>query len=259
MNQLLRFATVSLCMLAVSYSSNAQDAPRVYANNHNAWFMYFGNHSFSNRWGLHAEIQLRRNDLIENPQQLLIRTGIEYQLKDGSKITAGYAFVETYPYGDFAVAGAFPEHRIWQQFTTTQTFSRFKLMHRYRLEQRFLGNPVSGDMSGGRYENRFRYMFKGSYVLTRDWKQPLFIAAYDEFFLNFGKEVAYNLFDQNRAYAAIGLTANQYLKIEVGYLYQIVQLRSLDLSATPKNKMESNHTLQAGLYFTLPFASTDDK
>ena len=242
-----------LSLLLICFNMQAQET-RTNASHTNAWLMYFGNHKFSSRVGLHAEVQWRRHDVFAEAQQLLLRTGIDYYLKDNSRITLGYAFVQTHPYGEFPVAEAFPEHRIWQQFLTTQTLGKFKLSHRYRLEQRFIGNSTTGTMENGRYENRVRYMAKLTVPLVKDWKRPLFAAAYDEIFINFGKEVGYNIFDQNRAYAALGITVSSAFKIELGYLYQLVQLRSLDVTGnTPKNKIENNHTLQIGIFSTLPF------
>jgi hypothetical protein len=225
--------------------------------NTNGWFMYFGNHKFSNRLGLHAEAQWRRNEIITQNQQLLLRTGIDYYLKDNSRLTLGYAFVETYPYGEFAVANAFPEHRVWQQFFTAQTIGKTRLTHRYRLEQRMIGNTATGQMKNGRYENRVRYLAKATRTLTPEWKHPLFGAVYNEIFINFGKEVAYNLFDQNRLYAALGLTISHSIKIETGYLYQVIQLRNLDLTTGPKNRIENNHTLQVGIYSTMAFMNKE--
>ncbi|HEY0771929.1 MAG TPA: DUF2490 domain-containing protein, partial [Sphingobacteriaceae bacterium] len=73
-------------------------------------------------------------------------------------------------------------------------------------------------------------------------------------FINFGSEVAYNLFDQNRLYGAIGFTFSPNLKLEVGYLNQRVQLRSLDMSTgAARNRIENNHTLQVGLFSTMSF------
>jgi hypothetical protein len=221
--------------------------------NVNSWFMYFGNHKLSDKVGWHAEVQLRRNDVISNAQQLLLRTGVDFYTKNNSRLTAGYAFIETHPYGEFAVANAFPEHRIWQQFLTSQSLGKVKLSHRYRLEQRMIGNSSTGKFSNGRYENRFRYMAKVVLNLTHSEK-PIFLAAYDEVFVNFGKEVAYNLFDQNRLYGAIGFTLSPDVKVEVGYLNQRVQQRSLDMSSgIAQNRIENNHTVQLGLFSTIPF------
>lgn len=231
---------------------------RTKAENVNSWFMYFGNHKISKRFGVHAEIQLRRHNVVADNQQLLLRTGIDYYTPNNNRFTLGYAFVETFPYGDFAVPEAFPEHRIWQQFTTTQAFDRLKLAHRYRLEERWIGNSTTGEFKNGRYETRARYMAKLTYNITNTDK-PIFASIYDEIFVNFGKEVGYNIFDQNRLYGAIGFSLSKSTKLEVGYLYQVVQLRSLDLTGTPKNKIENNHTLQLGLFSTLPFYSSETK
>jgi hypothetical protein len=235
-----------------TYSASAQSNVRRHTNNQNAWFMYFGNHKFTNRLGWHAEVQLRRNDFLSNAQQLLLRTGLDYHLKNNGRLTAGYAFIETYPYGAFAVANAFPEHRIWQQFTTSQDFNLFKLSHRYRLEQRNIGNASTGEFRGGRFENRVRYMVKGTYVLTPKWKRPLFAAAYDEIFLSFGKDVAYNIFDQNRLYGALGIAISETIRIEAGYLHQLVQARTLDTQDS-RIRLENNHTLQFALFSSISF------
>lgn len=243
-----RLVLCSAMCLATTMSLYAQTA-RVHTTNTHAWLMYFGNHKFSERLGLHAEVQWRRHDLLSESQQLLLRTGLDYYLKSGPRLTLGYAFVETYPYGDFAVANAFPEHRIWQQLTTTQALGKVKLAHRYRIEQRMIGNAATGEFENGRFEHRFRYMAKATINFT-EGEHPVFGAVYDEIFINAGKDVTYNLFDQNRAYAAIGYTFSPTLKLELGYLYQLVQLRSLDTSAGIRNRVEDNHTLQLGLYST---------
>ncbi|MEJ7647045.1 MAG: DUF2490 domain-containing protein [Chryseolinea sp.] len=224
---------------------------RIQTTNTNAWLMYFGNHKFSSRIGLHAEIQWRRNDFFSENQQLLLRTGLDFYLKHDIRFTVGYAFIETYPYGEFAVPQAFPEHRIWQQLLVQQILGNVKLSHRYRLEQRMIGNSSTGQFQNGRYENRVRYMAKATFNITND-DHPIFAAVYDEVFINFGKDVAYNIFDQNRLYGAIGYTISPTFKVELGYLYQIILLRNLDV-ATQKNQVENNHTLQIGLFSNLSF------
>ena len=46
------------------------------ASNTNTWFMYFGDHKFSEKCGVHLEAQLRRSDIVGTPQQLVLRTGL---------------------------------------------------------------------------------------------------------------------------------------------------------------------------------------
>lgn len=216
--------------------------------------MYFGNHRFSKHIGLHAEAQVRRHDLVRDWQQLLLRTGLDIYTSS-VRYTIGYAFVETYPYGGFPVANAFPEHRIWQQALVNNPLGRVKLSHRYRLEQRMIGNSTTGEFRNGRYENRFRYMCRANIILkgTTLEKGEFYIGVYNELFVNFGKEVGYNLFDQNRAYAALGFHLGRIGKLEVGYMYQIVQQRRLSNTVPPLNIIENNHTLQIGLICDLSF------
>src|SRR5690606_5176047 len=117
-------------------------------NNYNGWLMYFGNHKLADRIGVHAEVQWRRHNGVSENQQLLLRSGLDVYLKNTSRFTVGYAFIKTHPYGEFAVINSFPEHRTWQQFLTTQSFGKINLSHRYRLEQRWIGNATTGEMTG---------------------------------------------------------------------------------------------------------------
>lgn len=245
----------------LSYVTQAQTINnRIHTTNHNAWLMYFGNHKISSRFGIHAEAQWRRNNFLSDDQQLLLRTGLDYYLKDNSRITVGYAFVETYPYGDFHVAKAFSEHRIWQQFATAQQLGKVKLAHRYRLEQRMIGNSNTTAASNARFENRFRYQAKATMPLNPSSKHPFFLSVYDEVFINWGKDVGYNIFDQNRLYGALGFTISSTAKIELGFLYQTVQLRGLDTAlTTARNKIEDNYTFQLGFFHNLDFSKKKEQ
>ncbi len=138
----------------------------------------------------------------------------------------------------------------------THNVGKVELSHRYRVEQRMLGNAATGEFANGRYENRVRYMAKLTVDITKGDK-PVYLAFYDEIFLNFGKEVAYNIFDQNRLYGAVGMTLLPDLKLEVGYMYRLIQLRSLDFGVIAKNRIENNHTLQLGLFHTASFFQKD--
>ena len=66
----------------------------------------------------------------------------------------------------------------------------------------------------------------GSITKTMKDKTP-YIAAYDEIFIGFGKNVAANIFDQNRIGIVLGYRFNKLLRIEAGYLNQTVQFGRL--------------------------------
>jgi hypothetical protein len=64
-------------------------------------------------------------------------------------LRAGYAWIETYPYGDFPINGLgkdFTEHRIFQMVTLTDKISKVELSHRFMLEQRFVGRYTKPEL-----------------------------------------------------------------------------------------------------------------
>ena len=218
---------------------------RIKDYNQNGWYMYFGDHKVSEKWGLHTELQIRRHNYLKDPQQLLIRTGVNYNLTDNAMFTLGYGFIETYPYGEFPAADDFLEHRIYEQLQLKGNLARVGLAHRYRLEQRWVQSPVTSDYT---YLNRARYMLRATLPLigtSTEAKEP-YLAAYDEIFVGFGNNIQRNIFDQNRAYLALGYKISDAASVEVGYLNHIVQKAS-------GNIFEHNHTLQVGLTYNIDF------
>jgi hypothetical protein len=247
----LTYVLFLLCLF-LSQVVLAQTVKKNYVQNNNACFMYFGDHKFSSKWGLHIESQLRRNEVISKPQQLLLRTGLNYHLNDNAFLTVGYCFVETYPYGDLPVKTRFPENRFWEQIQIKTQVKSIEWINRLRLEQRFSKLPV---LDGSTYKpgphvftnrfrllNRFSIPLKGKTITDKSF----YISCYDEVFINFGKKVALNVFDQNRAYFALGYKIKNLGKLEMGYMFQSIQKgNGVDI--------EQNQTLQLGLSSTLDF------
>ena len=239
----------STLTLAISLPSYAQPAlPRVHANNFHGWWNYFGDHPIGDsKWGVHLEGQWRRHDVAARWQQLLLRPAVNYTLNPNITFSAGYGYIATMRYGEFPVATPFPEHRIFEQVQVTHKVGKVGMAHRYRLEQRELGELTvapNGDRSlkRWRHENRFRYMYRVTVPLKGKWG----LAFYDEFMLNFGKNVAYNVFDQNRAYAAVTYTLPKRSRLEVGFMEQTLQQRNGRI-------FENNHTLMVSIFSTAIF------
>ena len=236
-----------LLVLAFQPWRPALSQDRISTTNQHAWYSYFGDHPVSKRWELHLEGQWRRHDLGLKWQQLLLRPAVNFELNPSVVLTAGYGFVDTFRYGDYPTAYRFPEHRLFEQVLLKHKIGKLDLQHRYRLEQRFFGvrsDPAIDRIDSSRYENRFRHLTRVNIPLTADKK--VYIGTFDEFFINFGENVAANVFDQNRAYVALGLPVAKGTKIEIGYMLQIIQQRN-------GRVFEYNHTLQVNLFSNLPF------
>jgi hypothetical protein len=249
---MMRF--VFLITVSLFFSAASSQTRRDVAYNTNAWLMYFGNHKLSDKWGLHLEAQMRRSDFLSSPQQWLLRGGINYYLNSQVFFTAGYCYVETYPYGEQPVKSAFPENRFWEQVQIKTQLKQVEWISRYRLEQRFVKLPVSN--SAGEYEpgdavysnrmrilNRLSIPFKGQSITNKTF----YFTAYDEIMWNWGKNTGPNLLDQNRLYAAFGYVIPVAGRLEIGYLLQSIY-------KADGIRVEQNNTFQLALFSNISFA-----
>lgn len=151
-----------------------------------------------------------------------------YQVHPQVSLNGGYAFIETYPYGDYPAAYTFPEHRIYEQAVVRNPVGKVNLSHRFTLEQRFVGavsminNEKQVDYN---YLNRFRYRLRGEIpVVNKPGNKPfLSMILQDEVFIGWGKNVGANVFDQNRMGVLAGIRLSPAVKIETGYINQFVQ------------------------------------
>ena len=244
--------TQSAFIVVALVTTNVGPAVAATDNNTNGWYMYFGDHPIAKtRWGIHLEGQWRRTELGLKWQQLLLRPGVNFQLTKKVALTGGYGFIQTHRYGDFPAAAAFPEHRFFEQATITQRVWKLDFQNRLRFEQRNIGvmtRQADGafDRTGWRYENRFRYMLRTNIPLPVAGGKKYYLGLYDEVMFNYGKNVAFNVFDQNRAYIALGRNLPKATRLEVGFMEQTIQHRD-------GRVFEHNHTLQIAIYSRLPF------
>ncbi|TGE27050.1 DUF2490 domain-containing protein [Hymenobacter metallicola] len=211
------------------------------------WLALTSDTRLADHWGAHAEVQGRRTSGGAARQNLL-RLGINYHASAALVFSAGYAHVLTFPSGDFSAVTQLPEHRVYEQLQLHDSHGRLQLLHRYRLEQRWV---QLADQPAPVYLNRIRYQLRLTYPLSAPTLQPggAYLVAADELFLGFGANVQHGIFDQNRAYAAVGYQISKALALEAGYLNQLLQ----PYSATDFGSM---HSVQIGLTFNPEFRPT---
>ncbi len=225
-----------IILISVSYllgikKSLAQNT-RITNNNNIGWYNYFGTFNFNKKLGLHTEYQWRRNETINEKKQNLLRLGVNYQVNPALQLRFGYANIETFAYGDIPInvfGKDFTEHRTFQMATINDKISKIDLSHRFMLEQRWIGRYTNANLSEEDefvFSNRLRYMFRIQMPLkgkSIDNKTP-YLAIYDEIMIGFGENVNENVFDQNRFGVLIGYKFSPTVRIEGGYLNQILQL-----------------------------------
>lgn len=209
--------------LFIQVAAHAQN-DRVNDYNNTNWLQTFVTIPVNKKWSIHTEYQWRRTEGLKNWQQSLLRAGVNYKLNENVLLHGGYAWVETFAYGDYPIAGngAFPEHRIYEQLVLRQPLKKMMLTHRFRIEQRWVGRVKAGtdrEIEDWLFMHRFRYQFRTQYSLN----SKLYIAAADELFIGAGKNVGTNIFDQNRIFILAGIKLNKNIAVEGGYFNQTLQ------------------------------------
>lgn len=177
------------------------------------WLIYFGNQKINKRWNWHNEVQYRNYNFIGDVNQLLLRTGIGYNLSENNNnVLLGYGYIQSHTYTTPNEKSRKDEHRIFQQFLTKQNIYSVYLQHRYRIEERFLPDD---------FKMRFRYMLSVNKPVNKKTleKNALYLSAYNEIFLNTESPV----FDRNRLYGGMGFCISDYVRVETGFMSQILE------------------------------------
>lgn len=172
--------------------------------------IYFGNNKLDEKFNIHNEVQYRNYNAVGDLEQLLLRTGLGYNLTpNNNNLLLGYGFIRSENYQNLDTKLVLNEHRIYQQFITKQSFGRVIFSHRYRLEERFVADD---------FKMRFRYFLATNVALNHKLLVPntIYLSAYNEIFINAKNQ----LFDRNRIYGGLGYKVSNNLKLEIGYMNQ---------------------------------------
>ena len=183
------------------------------------WLIYIGSKKVNSKWNIHNEVQYRNYDAVGDLEQLLLRTGVGYNLSENNhNVLLGYGYILSQNYvADAQEKTDVNEHRIFQQFTSKQKIGNVSLSHRYRFEQRF----VEAD-----FKMRLRYFLALKIPLIKSEAVPakLYVSAYNEVFLNTESSV----FDRNRVYGGLGYQLYKNVRVEAGYMNQLFENSSRD-------------------------------
>lgn len=202
------------------------------------WVNAFADHAVTERVALWFDGHWRRDGLA-NPQQLLLRPGLQYALPSGVRLGAGYGYIATAPYGEVPSAAPLREQRIWQQATFGQRIGGIDVSHRLRWEQRWLASvQPDGDLTRFTYAQRGRYFVRAQRALGA-WRTPdgpVRGFVWDEIFMPVGHADGRAKRLQNRVGAGLAFPISARQRVEVGYMHQWNRI-------TPRETHEINHTL----------------
>jgi hypothetical protein len=166
-------------------------------------------------------------DDVKYLRNFLFRPAAIYTIDKKNNIGLGYALFDS---NGPAPSVTLAENRIYQQFTHTEAIKAVAITNRFRLEQRFVEkSPTNTDFS-----QRFRYFLRAVIPLAKQestFKKGIYAAVQDEIFINVQNKDLVNgsMFDQNRAYGAIGHRFNTKVDAEIGYMNLFQKRSSTDL------------------------------
>jgi hypothetical protein len=203
------------------------------------WFVWFNTYKFSKHFGLSFDGQVRSADDWGYVKNVLIRPGLMYHFNAKNNVTLGYAFIGSYNKLEPPSKNSLTENRIWEQYIYNAKLGRTSLVNRLRLEQRFIEQQTDNV-----FAQRLRYFVRAVIPVNKPQKtfdKGLFVALQNEIFLNIqNKEVTNNsVFDQNRAYGALGYRFSKKVDIETGYMNQYTNGLANDVS---------NNIIQLAIY-----------
>jgi len=182
------------------------------------WIQYYNQTQLNEKWAILADVGIRRQNKLQDWSQALVRGGVSYTLNSTLQLAGGIAYFTSFKNNERVAE----EKRCWEEFSLKQTVFRFSIQHRFRLEERYFFTFSTKERSFN-YRMRYRFYFTVPLNHSSLTDKTLYFLGGDEIFLNFGKKVIYNMYDQNRVLAGLGYKFNDLFQISLTYVYQYAQ------------------------------------
>ena len=237
----LLIITLTLCKINAFAQTNTKET----REQSQSWFSINSTIRLSKKMGMMADLHERRNNFIADPSFHFVRLGVNYWLKDNIILTAGYAQLWAAP----AKAGWHHyalEKRVYQQIQISTKVGKIGLLNRLRNEQRWQEKIVNDKFTNQyKFTDRVRYLLSMTIPVFKNPHYPSLVLS-DELAIQFGKEVVYNTFDQNRLFIGIKQPVCKALSFDLGYMLLYQQ------KATGY-QYDKNHTFRWFFYYTPDF------
>lgn len=212
---------ILVCSLFFCFWANGFSQSKTVENQNQFFLNYFNTTRIANKWALQAEAHYRTNTM--DPTDVYytsVGAATSYYLNDDSRFTIGFNYLSFAPAtGHKNIAQ--PELRPWQQFSWINKYPRVKVTQWVRLEERNRHKILNDDALAAGYNFNYRARYN-CFVLFAMGKKPFHshtcsFTLSNEIFLNFGKQIVYNTFDQNRAFIGITYHTSKRNNFMAGY------------------------------------------
>ncbi len=223
-------------------TAKAQQQAKQYNEQSQSWVSINSTVRLSSKFGFIADAHMRRNNFAADPSFYFLRGAFNYWLTDKITLAAGY--------GNMWVAPTKPgwkhygqEHRIYQQAQMISKVGKINMMNRLRNEQRWQEKIANDKFTHQfKFTDRIRYLLSFTVPLSKNKYVPALVLS-DELAVQFGKEVVYNTFDQNRVFMGIKQNVCKNLSFDLGYML-------LTQQKATGYQYDKNHTFRWFFYYT---------
>jgi hypothetical protein len=196
----------------------------------------------TDRLGVVADFHVRTNDFLADPSFYFVRFGGNFWATEKLTLTLGYAHMWQAPTCEGCVTWT-NENRVYEQLQYVTRVGKATLLQRVRNEQRFRDTIEDDVATGGTtFTDRVRYLVSLTVPISANPKVPSVVLA-DEIAVQFGPDVVYNTFDQNRVFVGVKQKLSQSWSFDLGYMLVYQQKAS-------GYQYDLNHTLRWFFYFT---------
>ncbi|MCX6202702.1 MAG: DUF2490 domain-containing protein [Bacteroidetes bacterium] len=235
-----------LLLLCGSLYSKAQTRQVQYGQQ--SWLDYLNQNRYSNHWGSWIDLQLKLTDnYFKSELATETALGASYYTKKNLKLMGALTYVDQIHQGtnNFHLI----EYRPWQMVQFNTETHHTKTLQWIRLEERYRQTAIN-DAPSTDYDMNFRlrYYYLSNMPLTKHHfqKGSLSFVVSEEVYFNFGKNIVYNTFDQNRFSAGFYYYINNDNIFQFGYTNVFQQLNQ-------KNKFTNLDVIRLSIFNNIDF------
>jgi hypothetical protein len=212
-----------LCTIGMSAFGQGAATTKDFTYHEQSWLSFNSTLRFSDHWGLMADFHMLRENFGARDNFYFVRFGAVTWIAKKYPVAYGVAHLWKAPVeGNVTWSD---ENRIFEQWSADYRQGIVSGLHRIRLEQRWRDVIVNDVKTGEKqFSVRLRYLAGFDFSVFKNEKLPSLVLS-DEILVQFGQDIIYNTFDQNRFFIGLKLPLAHNLSCDIGYM-NILQQRA---------------------------------
>ena len=192
------------------------------------WIQYYNQLKLGDKWSLFTDGGFRWKNSFNDNSQYIVRVAGNYKIN--KEMNAGFGFANLGFYDANKKINKV-EFRPYEEFAILNSYDKFSIQHRFRVEERYFYAVVKGKIQSDREFNfRFRYrllfnipVFKLS---SADTNKKVSLSLGNEIFINAGQEIVNTIFDQNRLLLGSIVQVDKNISVSLTYNNQFASTKT---------------------------------